>query len=335
MNSLENSTQPDFRKLAGQYASFFTALAGVCITVLTLILAIQCTTQRAELHSVLVASLVVATLVSFIGAHLMAETAACFRQPTSLEPLSQSVADQNSARVGRRLFLLASTNIYLGVILTSFSLMLLPAAYDKQNDRAITGITLVVFLAVVISALLWMRSYFASRITRPDEEPPPRKLSKAKKFAVWAVSGVATILILIPGNTWRIWMQTLEFIVLVCLSAASGFYFIRIYHPKQESDPDKSPQSLAPKKPLVGSEHADPGVEAATCQPPSSVPGTAQPLPSSDEKPLEPLQPKEPKETKQPDGTGVPFFFFAATTFSCVTILTLGLRLILPNLLGK
>jgi len=267
-NRNETGTQPNFRKLAEQYASFFTALGGVCITVLTLILALERVPNRADLHSALVASLIVATVVSFIGAHLMAETAASIRQPTTGVGENPVQDEEPPQWVGGRLFLLASINIYLGAILTSFSLMLLPAAYDKLNARDITMITLAVFLVVLISAYYWMDRYFVSRI-KPMEQLPlnPSRWQKASVIAVSLMACAA--IVFFGGGVTRKYVQATEFIILVVLSATSGFYFNRVYHQKQP---------------------------------------------------------------EQRDWKNVSFFFYAAITFSCITIFALGLRLILPSL---
>jgi hypothetical protein len=277
MNRSENDTQPDFRKLAGQYASFFTALGGVCITVLTLILALERVPNRADLHSVLVASLIVATVVSFIGAHLMAETAACIRQPAP-RPETSLLSSANGSPgweqetpqwVGGRLFLLASINIYLGAILTSFSLMLLPAAYDKLNARDITLITLTVFLVVLVSAYYWMDRYFVSRI-KPLEHLPFKPSWSQKALVIAASLLASAAIVFLRGNITRKYVQAAEFIILIVLSASSGFYFNRVYHQKPQP---------------------------------------------------------EARDWKQ-----VSIFFYAAITFSCITIFALGLRLILPSL---
>lgn len=277
MNGIEKDTQPDFRKLAGQYANFFTALGGVCITVLTLILALERVPNRADLHSVLVASLIVATVVSFIGAHLMAETAASIRQPvTSVETSPPPSVNESPAQeketpqwVGGRLFLLASINIYLGVILTSFSLLLLPAAYDKLNAREITLITLTVFLVVVVSAYYWMDRYFVSRI-KPLKQLPLRPSWSQKAVVIAASLLASAAIVFLRGEITRKYVQATEFIILIILSASSGFYFNRVYHQKQQPE--------------------------------------------------------------QSDWKQVSTFFYAAITFSCITIFALGLRLILPSL---
>ena len=69
----------DYAHLSGQYASFLSALGGISITVLTIVLAIK-STGRSKFFSVLVSALVVATMACFVGAHLMSQTAALTRE---------------------------------------------------------------------------------------------------------------------------------------------------------------------------------------------------------------------------------------------------------------
>lgn len=145
----------DSVNLAQQYASFLVGLGGVSITVLTLVLALQQVNARRYYHSHIVASLVVATIACFIGAHLMAETAAivistpkdCVNIPIDLPEISYS-------------FLLASISVYVAAMLFMFALMLLPTAYEtkKANDlsREITPIGECGFLFVTFGALYWM-----------------------------------------------------------------------------------------------------------------------------------------------------------------------------------
>jgi uncharacterized membrane-anchored protein len=290
-HGIENETQPDFRKLAAQYASFFTALGGICITVLTLILALDRDPIRADLHSALVASLSVAILISFIGAHLMAEMAASIRQPAasgktpspSLPAQSPYPDKETPPWAGGRLFLLASINIYLGVILTSLSLMLLPAAYNKRNARDITVITLSAFLVVLFSAYYWMKRYFISRIRPLGSEGESPKPSRKQKTFVIAVSLAVSAAIFFPLT--RKYAQAIEFIILIGLSAGSGFYFNHIYH--------KRPQE-------------------------------------TQEEQREKLQ----AEQRERDWKLVSTVFYAAITFSCITIFALGLSLILPSFLS-
>lgn len=142
----------DFEKLADQYAGFLVAVGGVSVTVLTLILGIahEPTEQKeTEARLFLVAALSVAAVCCFIGAHMMAETAAFFSQLK--EKLSERMW------LGRRLFVLATANIFIGITLVLFAVVLLPKATgDFELAEKIKPISCVVFLSVAGGALVWM-----------------------------------------------------------------------------------------------------------------------------------------------------------------------------------
>src|SRR4051812_41334609 len=143
--------------LATSYAGFLTALGGVSITVLTLVLALEREPSDPEDHSLLVASLVLATIACFVGTHLMAETAAFTRIPPA--PPDPAMA--------ARLFLVASVNIYLAVGSFLFSLMLLPAAYDKKNGAYIGRLTPVAFVTLQLGAFVGVGRWVILRSTGP------------------------------------------------------------------------------------------------------------------------------------------------------------------------
>jgi hypothetical protein len=143
--------------LATSYAGFLTALGGVSITVLTLVLALEREPSDPEDHSLLVASLVLATISCFVGTHLMAETAAFTRVPPA--PPDPAMA--------ARLFLVASVNIYLAVDSFLFSLMLLPAAYDKKNAAYIRRLTTFAFVTLQLGAFVWVGRSVILRSTGP------------------------------------------------------------------------------------------------------------------------------------------------------------------------
>ncbi|HEX8198467.1 MAG TPA: hypothetical protein VF571_19890 [Pyrinomonadaceae bacterium] len=182
----------DYLKLCEQYVNFLIASAGVSITVLTLVLTFgfKSETQdkpaggepakeppiEVDLRSFLVAALIVSTVYCFIGAQMMTETAGFFSykypsakttssKPSDKEnPLPQTPGNSEPTKerspedieFGERLFLLASTNIFITVILLLFALMLLPTASEKVEPTSIRWISVPIFLVVVICALGWM-----------------------------------------------------------------------------------------------------------------------------------------------------------------------------------
>src|SRR5712692_10049124 len=119
----------DYAKLSGQYASFLVAVGGVSITVLTLVLSFNRspntsapTLTEKNARMFLVAALIAATVSCFVGAHMMAETAAFFTHCGKKSP------EKAEIRLGKRLFVLASSNIFIAITLVLFSIVLLPAA---------------------------------------------------------------------------------------------------------------------------------------------------------------------------------------------------------------
>jgi hypothetical protein len=154
----------DFAKLSEQYASFLVAAGGVSITVLTLVLTLGAERARPEtlsLHQMileqakplaywrtfLAEALMVATACCFIGAHMMAETAAYF---------TYSKENSLDRPLGERLFLLASTNIFNAVVLLLFALLLLPPMAAGVDADSVRRLSLFIFAAVAVAALIWM-----------------------------------------------------------------------------------------------------------------------------------------------------------------------------------
>lgn len=140
----------DYLKLSEQYASFLVAVGGVSITVLTLVLSLGSDLQtptRVNSRSFLVAALIVATVTCFIGAHMMAETAAFIEFHNKTQPPSPT---------GERLFLLATINIFIAIILVLFALMLLPMSSRRVHAASIAPFSIGIFMIIVGVALYWM-----------------------------------------------------------------------------------------------------------------------------------------------------------------------------------
>jgi hypothetical protein len=143
--------ETDYLTLSRQYATFLTAAAGVSSTVLALVLSFQLNPKP-----VLVAALIVATVSCFAGVLMMAETAAFIQE-------SKGVSS------GKRLFLLASINIYIGIMLLIFALMLLPVASGKVATKDIKLITGSILLVTIIGELSWMYRSAVSRMPVPAQ----------------------------------------------------------------------------------------------------------------------------------------------------------------------
>lgn len=138
----------DYLKLSEQYAGFLVAIGGVGITVLALVLSFGSelsTPTKVTARSFLVVALVVATITCFIGAHMMAETAA----------FTQFYKNERTD-TGTRLFLLASTNIFVAAIFLLFSLILLPQSSGRIHVASFAPISITIFLMIIGAAIYWM-----------------------------------------------------------------------------------------------------------------------------------------------------------------------------------
>jgi len=133
-------------ELAKSYGQFLSALGGVSITVLTLVLTLRKEIADQRLFLFLNAALTVAAIVCFVGAHGMAEVSAI------------PEADMLGAR---RLYMVTSVNVYMAAALFLFSLMLLPRVYDGHMPAGLLAITFWSFLGIEIGAIAWMVSFIA------------------------------------------------------------------------------------------------------------------------------------------------------------------------------
>jgi hypothetical protein len=198
-------------ELAKGYSQFMVALGGVSITVLTLVLTLRKEIADQRLFFFLNAALIVATIVCFIGAHGMAEVSAI--------PEAHMLG-------ARRLYMVASVNIYMAAALFLFSLMLLPRVYDEDMPAALKAIAFWSFVGVEIGALAWMVS-FILQLGHADSplgligagvsaavvgiyEPRPDPATGFVAFPFWvsiAISGMSLVLLaatfqLLTGPQW-------------------------------------------------------------------------------------------------------------------------------------
>jgi hypothetical protein len=207
----------DYAKLSEQYASFLVAAGGVSITVLTLVLGLSSppttiTEENARLF--LVASLTAATVSCFIGAHMMAETAAFFTHP---KPTDKTLPD--NIPLGRRLFVLASSNIFIAISLVLFSIVLLPTATGKVELAAsLKLISHVIFLGVLLGALFWMA--FAA-IDRMD-------VGAKGWYAIAVALAIGLVTGILYCKSKELWPQVI-FIFIVGFTAVSLIYFAFIF----------------------------------------------------------------------------------------------------------
>jgi hypothetical protein len=188
----------DYLKLSEQYAGFLVAVGGVSITVLTLVLSLDYGSKRPlkghDLRSFLIAALTAGAVACFVGAHMMAETAAFISQSkeeAARPPIEQSkeaaerlLIDQTEVGA-ERLFLFASVNIFIAIILVLFALMLLPAASGKVDaSSGVGGFSAGIFLLILCGGVYWV--YLASKHRMPVPESWRAACFAAGCWFVWA-----------------------------------------------------------------------------------------------------------------------------------------------------
>lgn len=211
----------DYAKLSEQYASFLVAAGGVSITVLTLVLGLSSpptTLTETDARLFLVAALIAATVSCFAGAHMMAETAAFFTHcPKEKQPEETPPA---KIPLGQRLFVLASSNIFIAIILLLFSIVLLPTATGKiELSNSLKPITHVVFLGVVIVAICWMGLAAIDRTS----------VGRAGWYAIAGGLIVGSLGGVICHCFSKDYLPQIIFMIIVFFTAASLLYFAIIF----------------------------------------------------------------------------------------------------------
>lgn len=250
----------DYLKLCDQYITFLIASAGVSITVLTLVLTFGSKSEtqnkpaqnkEVDISSFLVAALIVSTVYCFIGAQMMTETAAFLsyiknrpaktsqsnksdkENPTGATSdnsvsTAESPQEKQDMEFGERLFLLASTNIFITVVLLLFALMLLPTASKTVEPDSIRFISVWVFWVVVVCALFWM---ILAVIYRMDAEGSHLVIIIASIFIFGLVVGIVFSCFIKPIKC-LLW---LTFVPIGCFSAVLLLRFAWIF--SDESKP--------------------------------------------------------------------------------------------------
>ncbi len=217
--------QVDYLKLSELYANFLSALGGVSITVLALVLTLYPKPVEGNLSRFWVAALFVATISCFTGAHLMAEAAAFIskslartsKSEVSLEATSAtSIKESKELRLGVRLSLLASINIYVAAMLIIFTVVLLTAEHVKW-------VSVSVFLLVLIVTLSWMYHSAKSRFNPNNPQ--------AEKASCWAIGigvVVGILMFLAASRLAEEYFLVASFLVPLISIAFSFFYFVWI-----------------------------------------------------------------------------------------------------------
>jgi hypothetical protein len=210
----------DYVKLSEQYASFLVAVGGVSITALAVVLSLTHELTKEEAGSFLVLALVAATVCCFIGAHMMAETAAfiSYAKITFEYKTQPREIPAAGEPLGKRLFLLASTNIFIAIALVLFGLTLLPAASNLPDAASIRLISFLIFVAVLAGASYWMCLAAVHRMEGSWGAILPA-----------GIVGAAWAFFLYLFQSHKNWVLGLTFVPIVLISVILLIYFASIF----------------------------------------------------------------------------------------------------------
>lgn len=135
----------DHLQLAASYVDYLLAIAGASLTVLTLVIAFESNPTSGKLHPMLVSSLIVAVLASFVGTHLMSGVAA-------LELRDQTVIEKG---IGLRFFLLSFVNVDIASNCFMMSMLLLVPAFQPELAKILVRLISLVFVCMIGGQVLW------------------------------------------------------------------------------------------------------------------------------------------------------------------------------------
>ena len=199
-------------KLSELYASFLSALGGVSVTVLILVLTLYPKPAEGNLSRFWVAALLVSTISCFIGAHLMAEAAAFISKSKEAELESEP----KESKLGVRLSLLASINIYVAAMLMIFTIVLLTAEHVKW-------VSISVFLLVLGVTISWM---YHSANFRFYPNIPQAKAATGCAIGFGVVVGI--IMYLLASRIYEEYFLLASFFFPIISIAFSFFEFVWI-----------------------------------------------------------------------------------------------------------
>lgn len=130
---------------AASYVDYLMAIAGASLTVLALVIAFESRPNIDKIHPMLVSSLIVAVLASFIGTHLMSGVAA-------LQSPDEDVIGKN---LGLRFFLLSYVNVDIASNCFMMSMLLLVPAFQPDLARILGRLISLIFVCLIGGQVLW------------------------------------------------------------------------------------------------------------------------------------------------------------------------------------
>lgn len=232
----------DYVKLSEQYAGFLVAVGGISITVLTLVLSVGSKLTEGASGPFLVLALVVATVCCFVGAHMMAETAAfiSYSKERLKNAMPRKIKSRRVKRLGEHLFVLASINIFIAVALVSFALMLLSLASHLKASHSFKWISFLIFIIVVAGASYWvfLAAFHRTPVDGTFRDPGKSKTKVAVKLAIGVFlfwTAFLWLVKLLVDATENDWLLAGTFIPIVLITGVTLVCFVRCLKDSQEA----------------------------------------------------------------------------------------------------
>jgi hypothetical protein len=192
-------------------------------------------------RTVLIITLIVSTLASFTGAHMMAETAAlstdvveektdACKDATVVNKGGDTTTGAGSGvtaqTLGERHFFLAGVNIYIAAMLLILALVLLAAEHGEAHP-AVQLVSIAAFIFIIASVLGWM---YLSVTSRAIDPLPWWQVIGA--FGVWSAVWIRV------SHLW-FWPKGLiraSFAMIIASTAVSLFFFAKRYKHGGQAD---------------------------------------------------------------------------------------------------
>lgn len=201
--------------LAGPMVDYLMAIAGASLTVLTLVMAFDKKPENATIQPVLICSLIVAVVASFIGIHE-------FSMISSLE-LGEEM--MNKASLGHKNYIVAYPNIAIAANFFLMAMLLLTPAFDPESARFLWNLLVLTFSSLILVQVLWtLETVFLLA---------PNFKAASLIASIFVVMGLTTFKLLLNDTRRRLASrqpQSMAFMICVMVSMSTIGYDIIFPH---------------------------------------------------------------------------------------------------------
>jgi glycerol uptake facilitator-like aquaporin len=145
---MEDRVMPNYINyvsLAGHQVDYLMAIASASLTVLTLIMAFDKKPQNSSMQPLLICSLVVAIVASFIGIHQFSGISSMEGADSLIDKVNLGVQDYKISYVN----LLISENFFL------MAMLLLIPAYDPDSACYVRNLLAMIFGSIILVQISW------------------------------------------------------------------------------------------------------------------------------------------------------------------------------------